>query len=60
VLEGRDLLDGDLATAWTVDSRADDAIGTLADDIEDLVLCAWWKTEPGVFDDREHVKSHQR
>ena len=40
VLKGRDLLDRDLATAGPVDGRADDAICTLADDIEDLVLCA--------------------
>lgn len=40
VLEGRDLLDRDLAPTGPMDSGADDAICTLADDVEDLVLGA--------------------
>ena len=41
VVEGCDLLDGDLATARSVDGGADDAIRTLADDVEDLILGSW-------------------
>lgn len=40
VLEGRDLLDRDLAPTGPMDSGTDDAICTLADDVEDLVLGA--------------------
>ena len=40
MIERRDLLDGDFATAWAMDSRADNAVGTLSDDIQNLVLSA--------------------
>lgn len=40
MIKGRDLLDGDFTSAWTVYRGADDTVGALADDIEDLVLCA--------------------
>ena len=40
MVEGRDLLDGDLAAGRSVDGRADDAVRALADDIEDLVVAA--------------------
>lgn len=63
MLKGRDLFDGDLAPAGTVYCRTNDAIGTLANDIEDLVLCAWGKDESGVVFklwNSEHRKSYQR
>ena len=41
MIKRRDLLDGDFAPAGAVDGRADDAVGALADDVEDLVLGAW-------------------
>lgn len=42
MVERCDLLDSNLAPAWPMDSRTDDSIGTLADNIEDLVLCTFW------------------
>ena len=41
MVEGGDLLDGDLAPAWSVNRGTDDAVCALADDVEDLVLGAW-------------------
>ena len=41
MVEGRDLLDGDLAPAGAVDGGADDAIRALANDIKYLVLRAY-------------------
>jgi len=46
MIEGRDLLDGDFATARAMDSRADNAIGTLSDDVQNLVLGAWEDGQP--------------
>ena len=38
VVKGRNLLDGDLTAGGSVNSRTDNAVGTLADDIEHLVV----------------------
>jgi hypothetical protein len=40
VVEWSDLLDCDLAATRSVHGRADDAVCSFTDDIEDLVLCA--------------------
>ena len=45
VVEGRDLLDGDLAAGGPVDGGTDDAVRALADDIEHLILCACSRTQ---------------
>lgn len=38
VVEGRDLLDGDLAATWSVDCRTYDPVRALSYDVQDLVL----------------------
>ena len=40
MVEGGNLLDRNLSARWAMDSRANDTIGTLSYDIEDLVLRA--------------------
>jgi len=40
MVEGGNLLDRNLPASWAMDSRTDDAVGTLPYDIEDLILRA--------------------
>ena len=40
MIEGCDLLDGDFTSAGTVYRGANDAVGPLTDDVEDLILRA--------------------
>ena len=61
VVEGRDLLDGDLAPRWPVHGRADNTIRALADDIQNLILSAYGLLFSTVGDkNRETRNTHQR
>jgi hypothetical protein len=52
MVEGCDLLDSNLAARWSMDSRADDTVCTLADDVKNLVLCSYrWEFSDGGIDD---------
>ena len=60
-VEGRDLLDGDLAPRWPVDGRADNTIRALTDDIQNLILSAYGLLFSTVGDkNRETRNTHQR
>nr|GAT50808.1 predicted protein [Mycena chlorophos] len=55
VVEGGYALDGDLAASGVVDGRHDDAIGALADNVEDRVLAAHFEVH-----DRSQPTGHNR